>query len=53
MRQSATRIRSLYVRYAAAEASAFPGIRPEGLSFPYTKLALHFRQSRPRVVQAL
>jgi hypothetical protein len=53
MRQSATRIRSLYTRYAAAEAAAFPGIRPEGLSFPYTKLAMHFRESRPRVAQTV
>jgi hypothetical protein len=47
MRQSARRTRSLFVRYAVAEAIAFPGIRTEWPSFPYNeKPAREFRSSR-------
>ena len=47
MRQSARRTRSLFVRYAVAEAIAFPGIRTEWPSFPYNeKSAREFRPSR-------
>jgi len=35
MRHSARRTRSLFIRYAIAEAIAFPGIRTEWPSFPY------------------
>ena len=37
MRQSARRTRSLFIRYAVVEAIAFPGIRTEWPSFPYTR----------------
>jgi len=47
MRQSARRTRSLFVRYAIAEAIAFPGIRTEWPSFPYNvKPAREVRFSR-------
>jgi hypothetical protein len=47
MRPSARRTRSLFVRYAVAEAIAFPGIRTEWPSFPYNeKPARDFRSSR-------
>ena len=52
MRQSARRIRTLYVRYALAEVTAFPGIRTEWPSFPYNKkLSVECRQSRPHPPQ--
>lgn len=35
MRLSASRIRSLSIRYVHAEESAFPGIRAERSHFPY------------------
>ena len=37
MRQSARRTRSLFIRYAVAEAIAFPGIRTEWPTFPYNE----------------
>jgi hypothetical protein len=37
MRQSAVRVRSLFIRYAIAEMAAFPGIRTEWPSFPYNQ----------------
>jgi hypothetical protein len=35
MRQPARRTRSLFIRYAIAEAIAFPGIRTDWPAFPY------------------
>jgi hypothetical protein len=47
MRQSASRTRSLFIRYALAEVAAFPGIRTEWSSFPYNqKPARDGRHSR-------
>ena len=47
MRQSASRTRSLFIRYAVAEVAAFPGIRTEWSSFPYNqKPAREVRHSR-------
>jgi hypothetical protein len=43
MRQSARRTRSLFIRYAIAEAVAFPGIRTEWPAFPYNEK--HFRNT--------
>jgi hypothetical protein len=49
MRQSASRIRSLQIRYALAEAAAFPGIGNERVSFPSNpKPVAEFRHSHPR-----
>jgi hypothetical protein len=46
MRQSASRIRSLAVRYALAEAAAFPGIGTDCASFNNNrKPAAEFRYS--------
>ena len=50
MRQSASRIRSLSIRYALAEASVFPGIGTERVSFPNNRRpAAEFRHSFPRL----
>ena len=47
MRQSASRTRSLFIRYALAEVAAFPGIRTEWSSFPYNqKPAREVKHSR-------
>jgi hypothetical protein len=35
MRQSPRRTRSIFIRYAIAEAIAFPGIRTDWPAFPY------------------
>ena len=43
MRQSARRTRSLFIRYAIAEAIAFPGIRTEWPAFPYHEK--HYRNT--------
>jgi hypothetical protein len=52
MRQSASRIRSLAVRYALAEAAAFPGIGTSRTSFPINReAAAEFRHSRPHFAQ--
>ena len=49
MRQSASRIRSLSIRYALAEAAAFPGICTERVSFPLNrKPAAEYKHSRLR-----
>jgi hypothetical protein len=49
MRQSASRIRSLSIRYALAEAAAFPGICTERVSFPFNrKPAAEYKHSRLR-----
>ncbi len=48
MRRSARSIRSHFIRYAIAEALAFPGIRTEWPCFPYNqKPGLEDRHSRP------
>ncbi len=53
MRQSADRIRSLYIRHAIAETLAFPGIRTEWPCFPYNeKPVREIRSSRPQVASA-
>jgi len=50
MRQSASRIRSLSIRYALAEAAAFPGIGTERVSIPNNRRpAAEFRHSFPRL----
>jgi hypothetical protein len=52
MRQSASRIRALYVRYFAAEAAAFPGIRTEWPSFPYNqKPATEYKHTHERPLE--
>ncbi|MCU1250823.1 MAG: hypothetical protein JWQ49_3852 [Edaphobacter sp.] len=43
MRQPASRTRSLFIRYAVAEAIAFPGIRTEWPAFPYNEK--HYRKA--------
>jgi hypothetical protein len=43
MRQSARRTRSLFIRYAVAEAIAFPGIRTDWPTFPYHEK--HYRNT--------
>jgi hypothetical protein len=49
MRQSASRIRSLSIRYALAEAAAFPGIGTERVSLPFhRKPAAELKHSRLR-----
>jgi hypothetical protein len=50
MRQSASRIRSLSIRYALAEAAAFPGIGTERFRFPFNrKPDAEFKHSRLRL----
>jgi hypothetical protein len=50
MRQSANRIRSLAIRYAVAEAAAFPGIGTSRASFPINREPVaEFRHSHPRL----
>jgi hypothetical protein len=54
MRQSARRTRSLFIRYAVAEAIAFPGIRTEWPSFPYNQKPLvDVRHNRPRLAHQI
>jgi hypothetical protein len=51
MRQSASRIRALALRYALAEAAAFPGIGTVRVSFPNNqKSPAEFRHSHPGIV---
>jgi hypothetical protein len=54
MRQSARRNRSLFIRYAVAEAIAFPGIRTEWPSFLYNeKPFVDVRRNRPRLAHQI